>query len=92
MPAQSAAVVLRPVGSIERGDHIHALFDAERAGIENNVVVVHVAPFEIGVELIVERTALVLVAQAFFGRLLGLAVFLDDALGALLQACVFRQS
>ena len=46
---------------------------------------VHVAPFEIGVELIIERAALVLVAQTLFGRLLGLAVFFHDALGALFK-------
>ena len=52
------------------------------------MVVVHVAPFEIGVELVVESAALILVAQTLFGRLLGLTVFLHNALGTLFKVGV----
>ena len=46
------------------------------------MVILRVAPLHVRVEAVIGRAALVLVAQALLGRLLALAVDLDDALGA----------
>ena len=72
---------LRPA-LVEVSDDIGALVDAELAAVERDVVILRVAPLHVRVEAVIGRAALVLVAQALLGRLLALAVDLDDALGA----------
>ena len=67
---------------VEVSDDVGALVDAELAAVERDVVILRVAPLHVRVEAVIGRAALVLVAQALLGRLLALAVDLDDALGA----------
>ena len=61
-------------------DNVHALLDAQGAGVQADVVVLSLAPGPAGVVLVVDPAAFVLFKQAGFRALVGLAVAVDDAI------------
>ena len=62
-------------------DQIRAIFDTQSGGVEAHVVVGVVAPFTIGVVLVVHTALLVLVVQSALGTVLIGTVDLYDELG-----------
>lgn len=69
-------------GSVQLGQDLDAVVDAHGAAVEGDVVVLRVAPLQIGVVLIVGGAAAVLFLQSLFGSLVSFSVKLHDPLGA----------
>jgi len=66
-------------------EDVHALVYAQAAGVEADVVVLGLAPVAVGVVLVVDLPLAVLLLQALFHGLAGLAVALAHAGGAVLH-------
>ena len=63
-------------------DQLRASLDAENTAVEANVVILRLSPVAPRIVFIIDLALLILLREAFFGRLITFAVTLDDPLCA----------